>query len=275
MVVVLIHGTFAADAEWTQEHSAFCQALVKEFGEQVQIRRFGWSGVNSISHRKQAAHELVKYIEESRRKYKDAPHYLIAHSHGGNIALYAARDLHPGRGVDGVACLATPFLCASPRKIEHLNLDSLSIAVGSLVILFYLWVTFDVKINFTDDLLVILALFIISCKVSDIYLKRLSNHSTSADKIAKAINAHASAKLNLLIVRLVGDEASFALGAAQFFSWLSSFIFAKLSFSLTPPDGEESRRLFKIFSFTAVAKTMDTSICHLVVAIFCTSNLVR
>ena len=40
--------------------------------------------------------------------------YLIGHSHGGNVSLYAARQTK--RGVEGIACWATPFIHVAVRS---------------------------------------------------------------------------------------------------------------------------------------------------------------
>ena len=41
---------------------------------------------------------------------------MIAHSHGGNVALYALRA-QPERLVDAIVCLATPYIVPKPRSI--------------------------------------------------------------------------------------------------------------------------------------------------------------
>ena len=51
----------------------------------------------------------------------DTRHFVIAHSHGGNIALYALRDPAVRERITGVATLATPFLIARERNLGSIG----------------------------------------------------------------------------------------------------------------------------------------------------------
>jgi len=53
---------------------------------------FRWSGQNSHTARAAAASELGELLKKLTQQYPNANIYLIAHSHGGNVALYAIRD---------------------------------------------------------------------------------------------------------------------------------------------------------------------------------------
>ena len=70
---------------------------------------------------------------------------LIAHSHGGNVALYAIRQV-PDVPALGVGCISTPFLHAGLRGIHGFDADTWqgrSFGLISLVILFTLIIWID------------------------------------------------------------------------------------------------------------------------------------
>ena len=41
-VFTLVHGTFAEDAEWTQEDSPLCKALREDLGDRVHFQCVKW-----------------------------------------------------------------------------------------------------------------------------------------------------------------------------------------------------------------------------------------
>ena len=112
IVVTLIHGTFATTAPWVEKESELCRAVDKAFPGKVEFRKLAWSGGNTIGARREAAQKLRTQILADSA---DTRHFLIAHSHGGNIVLYALRDPTARGRVTGVATLSTPFLIARRR----------------------------------------------------------------------------------------------------------------------------------------------------------------
>ena len=114
LTVTLIHGTGARGAPWTQRGSPLWRDLQTRFGAAV-IDRFDWSGDNNSFARLGAGAELAKHLENLKQRHASARHYLVAHSHGGNVALYAAARTK----VDGIVCLATPFIHAF-REMKRL-----------------------------------------------------------------------------------------------------------------------------------------------------------
>ena len=113
-IVTLVHGTFAKDAAWTQEGSLLRVALEKRLGAPVTFRTVGWSGRNTMRARMQGAQELVKELHH-QMKDPDALLFVIAHSHGGNVALHAMRDPQIRLRVAGVVTISTPFVVVSRR----------------------------------------------------------------------------------------------------------------------------------------------------------------
>jgi hypothetical protein len=132
-VITFIHGTFAKDAPWTQPDSPFTKKLVENLKEQVTFESFTWSGKNSHTARMKAAESLAARLKEQIEKSPHARKIIIAHSHGGNIALYALKILKEQASNFQLITLATPFLNTEKRKVP-LKIESYVIR---LTILFF------------------------------------------------------------------------------------------------------------------------------------------
>ena len=133
VVVTLVHGTFGrlpgADAGWTREGSLQRQRLAAELGRDALFLPFRWSGMNWPSARYAAARRLREHFRATAERYPGVGHYVVAHSHGGNVALYALRDAQRDARQDaqrddaggalprGAVCLSTPFIAAQPRPV--------------------------------------------------------------------------------------------------------------------------------------------------------------
>jgi pimeloyl-ACP methyl ester carboxylesterase len=115
MVVVLIHGTWAHQAAWTRSGDLVV-ALSEEFGDQAILAHYDWTGWNSHSARLEASRQLALYLREIRSLYPQIRIALVAHSHGGNIALYTLR--HDALLADAVVTISTPFLRVEPRAVD-------------------------------------------------------------------------------------------------------------------------------------------------------------
>lgn len=124
VVLIVVHGTFARGAPWTDENSPFIKALIDELGVSVHIERQLWSGWNSLAKRAKGADQLAATLRGLRRsdRYKNARHFVIGHSHGGAVAYYATSQTPE---VDGVICLSTPFINLYERPHNVLLLNSL------------------------------------------------------------------------------------------------------------------------------------------------------
>lgn len=112
---------------WYDPHSPLFSKVTSELeakGWQVVVTPHEWSGANSLSDRLTAGDDLAKKIkagDDLAEKVKGVtgPVAIIAHSHGGNVALQAASHL-PERQILLVT-LATPFLqwSAVDTPIRH------------------------------------------------------------------------------------------------------------------------------------------------------------
>ena len=125
VVVTLVHGTFGRlpgrDAAWARDGSVLRRRLEEELGADVVFLPFRWSGMNWPSARYRAARRLCDHLRVTAERHPERRHYVVAHSHGGNVALYALRDAARESAPDalpaGVVCLSTPFIAAQPRPV--------------------------------------------------------------------------------------------------------------------------------------------------------------
>lgn len=111
-LILLVHGTFASNSEWTfPEKSEVVASLKSKYGlNNVEYSRFQWSGENNQRAREDASSALSERLAS---ELKEHPRhiFIIAHSHGGNVALSAWQHLtkHDKRFVRLVT-LSTPFI---------------------------------------------------------------------------------------------------------------------------------------------------------------------
>lgn len=120
-VLTLVHGTFSPDAAWTQEGSELFRRLEQQLDGETIRRRITWRGFlggclnNGHGYRLEGGARLAEALKASFREHPDAEHWVIAHSHGGNVAFYALRDPQVASRLDGIVTLATPFIRCQGR----------------------------------------------------------------------------------------------------------------------------------------------------------------
>ncbi len=125
LIIVPIHGTFAFGAAWTRRGHRLIDSACAAAGTEVVVRRFLWSGGNTFRARSVAAIELRRHLSDLREEANavgaDPKIVLIAHSHGGNVAVDAAEGAASCERpqIDHIVCLATPFLRLEPRHVSE------------------------------------------------------------------------------------------------------------------------------------------------------------
>ena len=125
-IVVMIHGTFARQNEWSMPASPLGLALAPGAG----LARLCWSGANSMRCRGLAARALrLELAALAERGYRHIA--LVAHSHGGNIALKACEDAATAERVSAIVCIATPFLTAWRPRLRRVG--NLATRLGLMV----------------------------------------------------------------------------------------------------------------------------------------------
>src|SRR5262249_27654013 len=96
----------------------------------VEFREFAWSGSNSHRGRIIAGDALRDFLTTGISQFPAARHFIIAHSHGGNVAIRALQTPTLSDRISGLACLGTPFLHVLPRR-------SVDIQFGPAVTMFF------------------------------------------------------------------------------------------------------------------------------------------
>lgn len=134
-VVYLVHGTWAhglfrfplpfsseSPRLWFEPGSPFLAHLQELAGSAVGFVPFLWSGANTVRARHEAARRLAAQLREDMQREPAVSRLIIAHSHGGNVALHAVGML--GRPIP-IATMGTPFLSVRERAVTRNEADAL------------------------------------------------------------------------------------------------------------------------------------------------------
>jgi hypothetical protein len=93
LIVTLVHGTWGQNSLFLSPNSVFQRYLHDHIDAPVEFLEFPWSGDNTNSARLQAGGDLAHFLRKAFADYPEHAHAVVCHSHGGNVALYALRDL--------------------------------------------------------------------------------------------------------------------------------------------------------------------------------------
>lgn len=262
--VLLVHGTWprgilsrlcpdlatSADSAWFDEGSSFRAEMAARLGDRVSFEAFIWSGHNSMKARREAAAALHARLQALRKSSPGSKQLVVAHSHGGNVALQAIAQLDSRASILGVATLATPFLYLEERQISaHERGTFNSFAVTALLALmapfaWLTWAVWDLTNSLGAFLTVLLGVglwclplalwtFSIAPKLSLLLENTLSGAAVPIVEVP------------VLTLRCPSDEASLALGLARTFAVTNHFVWKVLSAIHT--------RNFTSFAYFAVA----------------------
>jgi pimeloyl-ACP methyl ester carboxylesterase len=123
-IIILVHGTFAPDAPWTQTGSALRNSILSHFDSvAVSFYQFNWLGSlsprynNTNLARYDAGRRLGNLLRYFRAKFPAAQVFIVAHSHGGNVALYGTQQA-PEVKVKGIVTMGTPFIKVTPTRVN-------------------------------------------------------------------------------------------------------------------------------------------------------------
>lgn len=238
VVLTLVHGTFGrlpgGDAGWARDGSFLRRRLEGELGADVVFLPFRWSGMNWPAARYRAARRLRDHFRVTAERHPERNHYVVAHSHGGNVALYALRDAARESAPDGlpagVVCLSTPFLAAQPRPVTLFRFVATYTVV--LVALFAvvaalmgrLLIPLMAAVETDDSVLNALmwnevwAEFVL-CAVLAWYA---TNGLVALARKRRKLIAVDEIPVPLRIYRSIGDEATAVLVTSALFTWLGT-----------------------------------------------------
>jgi hypothetical protein len=220
---------------WFEDNSPFMKELLSRLRSPevptFRIERLFWSGANSIIERDQAAQDLAELLVCQRKLCRNAKQIVIAHSHGGNVALRAIEHLGTSSTKLFIVTLATPFVeIFAPHKDYRSSERSMYLA--SLVffgvnVVFYALIKFapsedDEFMRYaTPAILIMFGIFIVCSLISyrdrKFYKTRRSQTVPSdyVDELARR-SSHQALKQSdaeLLVLRGIDDEASLAIAA--------------------------------------------------------------
>lgn len=255
---VLVHGTFARNAAWTNSvTSPLCAALREQLDNSVSFRAFEWSGRNSHRARRTAADQLAAFVSNRHVNGHSTVRVLIGHSHGGTVICDALkRHKKLLASVDYVVLLSTPFIQARvpphfQAMVSLLNgISRLALGIGiwfvSAALLLKLFTNDSggiLSFSFLFPLGVVLlglGMFFLmpsgsapnsrlvqvtNSAIIDRFIRALGDRRRlgAAERVARYLQQFSLTELpseRCLIVRSNADEASALLAAGQFFTWL-------------------------------------------------------
>jgi hypothetical protein len=263
-VVTLVPGTWAGKAAWIRADSGLSRALT---AAGCRVVPFEWSHSNCYRARMRAARRLAEQLQGQSRENPGVRQWVVAHSHGGNIAMHAVRYLRDS-GADAprvsTVTLATPFLHARRRVLPSwwpvflLALFAFFVIAwaGSALAAGPHWRDWPVfafgALVASDTLLCIAGACMhpgFRFRGSLRWLRRTvvaNPEGWSYDVIGAVLrgefirpgyrsrliaSAHSPAVEpgDLFVVRAAGDEASASLAAGQFLGWISALLNRRLT----------------------------------------------
>jgi hypothetical protein len=229
---------------WFEQGSGFRTRLEAAFhGKPPRIETLLWSGSNSIVARDEAGQALADLLRTQRRTLPNAKQLVIAHSHGGNVALRAIDYL--GDEGDGVriASLATPFFEIFPPAADFLPYVRYAFTIltmmGVTACLYLLSMAYQPRWTGKGVLFAAtLALAVAVVRELRLRMGRRKRLKTSfEDEMARRSSHGAFEKstADLLVLRAVDDEAALALAAGAVSSWIARIIFTRAVYLAQPP----------------------------------------
>jgi pimeloyl-ACP methyl ester carboxylesterase len=166
--ITLIHGTFAPNARWTWDDSSLCRHLTDRLGPSTRFFRFNWSGRNDHEARLEAGKSLRKFLRARLAELPDYRHTIVAHSHGGNVALYGLADFEGTVRIDGLICMGTPYISFAARDLARM-FDGLSRGIATIgTVAFAILVVIIVQRN--EPLWIWLAAFLVGMSLIGVWL---------------------------------------------------------------------------------------------------------
>jgi len=230
-IITLVHGTWGGKSQLAASDSAFCVELSKALEGDCEFQIFRWSGDNHHTARFAAGLRLRECIRETADRFPNNPHFIIAHSHGGNIAMYALRDEALASTVVGMITLATPFVHVTRRRIPPSLRDAVqffdagSVLLGSGILLGLFSLLFQI---FGPPLLQMIGMVgsvvALALMFASLASKRFWCASDFGNHIdfEKAFALPTSLAPETLILKSAADEAHGVLSASSFISWFSN-----------------------------------------------------
>ncbi len=150
LIFTLVHGTFARDTDWVTDdanpkmfRSKLRAALEKDYDVRYEIVPWGHKrGLarlldNTIARRLHGIDQLQQHLLACDDLDGDDQRFVVAHSHGGNIALCALNDENQGallKKITGVISLSSPFLLYDVARFNRALLFFSALILGMVAV---------------------------------------------------------------------------------------------------------------------------------------------
>jgi hypothetical protein len=219
VIITVIHGTFQPDAAWTERGSEFRQRLERHLHGigRVYIRRLRWTGRNNLFDRHLAGEKLARDADRVRLRFPESNHIVVAHSHAGNFALQLLSE-RKAHGVNGIACLATPFFHLRVRD-ELTDGTALMRSWASVLLLLSFIYFASVAPPAWLIAVITLASILIGQSIGAFLGGGFDAVRPGAEMLTDRTRLVSS--VPVLNLRAAGDEAAFALSFGQMLDWIS------------------------------------------------------
>jgi hypothetical protein len=231
-LITLVHGTFARGALWTLKGSILRKSILRELGGDVEFHTFNWSGRNTHHARLEAGRDLGRLLASLQTQYPGKRQVLIAHSHGGNVALQALKAADLKR--ISVVTLSTPFTRTRPRNLTSLfqALFDFCILMAWLLIPlgFFLYSFFDLSLPPIVDYTLLAFAFAWNMflfwvgrgrfwrpRIERLFQRVTERTLEKQQFLHDTLCASTTASHQMLVLTVVGDEADAFLRLFDFF----------------------------------------------------------
>jgi hypothetical protein len=229
---------------WFLEDSSFQIELAKLTGRTLTWVPFEWNGKNSFSARASAAVALSQHLIDWFQREPEAEHVVIAHSHGGSVAVAAAcvlDDCIPNQ-LTKVITLATPFAQErlSQRDSRQLKARYLALRFGWLPIVLFSACAALISSGSDTPFLGRLILPLIGFKAFGAYVFAMYLVVFAAFLVKGWAIKLEPSFANLMIlppakqgswslyaIRAPQDEATIAINTSQFIDFVSNLLFTR------------------------------------------------
>jgi hypothetical protein len=236
-VITIVHGTWARHSPLADPDSDFCRDLIAGLSGRAVVRAFLWSGRNRHADRLAAAKQLKAHVLQGIAAHPGARHFLVGHSHGGNVAFYALRDEDFAAKLAGVITLETPFIHVHRRPLplrlrRYLDRYSDLAAIYPLMLSApFVLVSAIVAVVAVADRFWPLGIgaalvSLLSGAAALRLIRTLRGKRTQLSgnywEVEELLQLPQSVATRVLIVTSSADEATGVLTASSFLSWLST-----------------------------------------------------
>lgn len=160
--ILLVHGTWGqglrlksrqnGGPRWFEEGSQFVSSLrsgLRNEANPPDVQAFLWSGANSIEKRQKATRSLADVLDQNVALAPDIQQFVVAHSHGGNIAIGARMTMSGDARNVHLVTMATPFISIYDRPLSTLGRSfAICVAIGLMAIATMMY--WSIAWNFLD-----------------------------------------------------------------------------------------------------------------------------